>query len=45
MANGAGDRLRLGIYDTKGEHLPGNPDTIYKANLLEVLEGRSTAVL
>ena len=39
MANGAGDRLRLGIYDTKGEHLSGNPDTIYKEDLLKVLEG------
>ena len=29
----------MGIYDTKGERLLGNPDTIYKASLLKVLKG------
>lgn len=38
MTNEAGDRARLGIYDTKGENLVGNRDTAYKERLLETLE-------
>lgn len=39
MTNEAGDRARLGIYDTKGGNLVGNRDTTYKERLLETLEG------
>ena len=39
MTNEAGDRARLGIYDTKGENLVGNRDTRYKKSLLKALEG------
>ena len=39
MTNEAGDKVRLGIYDTKGKHLVGNLDTEYKKDVFEVLEG------
>ena len=38
MTNGTGDKARLGIYDTKGPHLSGNPDTTYKRTLFSTLE-------
>ena len=38
MANKEGDEVCLGIYDTKGEHLVGNPDTEYKKDVLKTLE-------
>lgn len=39
MTNEAGDKARLGIYDTKGEQLEGNLDTKYKGSLLKTLQG------
>lgn len=39
MTNEAGDRARLGIYDTKGDHLADSRDTKYKEDLLKALEG------
>lgn len=39
MTNEAGDKVRLGIYDTKGEHLEGSQDTMYKKDVFEALEG------
>ncbi len=39
MTNEAGDKARLGIYDTKGEQLEGNLDTKYKESLLKTLQG------
>ena len=35
---------RLLIFETKGEHLIGNPDTEYKRKVLKVLEGTFNAV-
>ena len=39
MRSNDGSKVRLGIYDTKGEHLVGNLDTTYKAEVLKTLEG------
>ncbi len=39
MKNNDGSKARLGIYDTKGEHLVGNLDTKYKEDVLKTLEG------
>ena len=39
MANKESNKIRLGIYDTKGEYLMGNLDTEYKKAVLETLEG------
>ena len=38
MASKEGDKMLLGIYDTKGEHLVGNLDTEYKKDVLKTLE-------
>ena len=38
MKSNDGSRARLGIYDTKGEHLVSNLDTTYKAEVLKTLE-------
>lgn len=38
MTNEAGDRARLGIYDTKGDHLADGQDAKYKEELLKALE-------
>lgn len=38
MTNEAGDRARLGIYDTKGDHLADGGDAKYKEDLLKALE-------
>ena len=35
---------RLLIFETKGEHLSGNPDTEYKRKVLQALEGAFNAV-
>ena len=40
MAN----ETRLLIFETKGEHLIGNPDTVYKRKVLKALEGAFNAV-
>ena len=37
MTNESGDKVRLGIYDTKAEYLD-NPDTRYKKEVLKTLE-------
>ena len=41
MTNEAGDRARLGIYDTKGDHLADGQDAKYKEDLLKALEEAS----
>ena len=38
MTNESGNKVRLGIYDTKGEQLKDNPDTRYKSDVFNVLE-------
>jgi len=41
---GMASETRLLIFETKGEHLSGNPDTEYKQKVLKVLEGAFNAV-
>ena len=38
MANAVGNVTRVLIFDTKGKHLSGNPDTEYKEKVLKTLE-------
>ena len=38
MSDGYGDKFRLFIFETKGEHLRDNPDTAYKKRVLDSLQ-------
>ena len=38
MSDGYGDKIRLFIFETKGEHLRDNPDTVYKKRVLDSLQ-------
>ncbi len=38
MAGPRGDKAQVLVFETKGEHLKGNPDTEYKTRVLETLE-------
>ena len=38
MSDGHGDKFRLFIFETKGEHLRDNPDTAYKKRVLDSLQ-------
>ena len=39
MAHAIGGTTRVLVFDTKGEHLAGNLDTVYKEKVLKTLEG------
>ena len=44
MAGSAAGKPHVLVFETKGEHLRGNPDTAYKRRVLETLEGAFNAV-
>ena len=43
MAGSAAGKPHVLVFETKGEHLSGNPDTEYKRRVLETLEGAFNA--
>ena len=42
MAGASAGKPHLLVFETKGEHLRDNPDTVYKRKVLKTLEQTST---